>query len=182
MVLSGAKFLKRPPTDAKAHPSSRIAPKDYGNPHTKLRGRRDNMSFVGSYTHTLDAKKRVFIPAKFREELGCEFYITRKFAPYLSVYTAKDWFEYVDKISALPESVASKVQDYILAYAQKCVIDSSGRIVLNDKLMDHAKIDKNVVFTGAGHQIRIWAEEIWQKQEESLDLEELRQTLASYGL
>ena len=43
------------------------------------------MSFVGSYSHSLDAKKRVFIPAKFREELGNEFYITRKFDPYLSV-------------------------------------------------------------------------------------------------
>ena len=37
------------------------------------------MSFVGSYTHSMDAKKRVFIPSKFRDDLGEEFYITRKF-------------------------------------------------------------------------------------------------------
>ena len=49
------------------------------------------MSFVGSFKHSLDAKKRVFIPAKFREELGEEFYITRKFDTYLSIYTAEDW-------------------------------------------------------------------------------------------
>jgi len=65
------------------------------------------MSFVGSYNHSLDAKKRVFIPAKFREELGEEFYITRKFEPYLSVYTAEDWQEYVDVISKLPEADAA---------------------------------------------------------------------------
>ena len=55
------------------------------------------MSFVGSFNHSLDAKKRVFIPAKYREELGAEFYITRKFDPYLSIYTAKDWEEYVEQ-------------------------------------------------------------------------------------
>ena len=71
------------------------------------------MSFVGSYPHTLDAKKRVFIPAKYRDELGEEFYITRKFGKYLSVYTRDDWQSYVEKIERLPESVAEEIQDYI---------------------------------------------------------------------
>ena len=59
------------------------------------------MFFVGTYTHSLDAKKRVFIPAKFREDLGKEFYITRKTDVYLSVYTAEDWENYVEKISSV---------------------------------------------------------------------------------
>ena len=92
------------------------------------------MSFVGSYKHSLDAKKRVFIPAKFREELGEEFYITRKFDTYLSIYTAEDWEIYVDKIQQLPETVALEVQEFLLGIAQKCVPDANGRIVLDDKL------------------------------------------------
>ena len=64
------------------------------------------MSFVGTYNHSLDSKKRVFVPSKFREELGNEFYITRKFDAYLSIYTAEDWEAYVDKISKLPEADA----------------------------------------------------------------------------
>lgn len=140
------------------------------------------MSFVGSYTHTLDAKKRVFIPAKYREELGSEFYITRKFDPYLSVYTAKDWAVFVDKIASLPETVAHELQDFILGAAQKCVVDASGRIVLDEKLMKHAKIDKTVVFSGAGHNIRIWAEDVWIEREEKRDLEDLRRKLEAFGL
>ena len=140
------------------------------------------MSFVGSYTHTLDAKKRVFIPAKYREELGSEFYITRKFDPYLSVYTAKDWAVFVDKIASLPETVAHELQDFILGAAQKCVVDASGRIVLDEKLMKHAKIDKTVVFSGAGHNIRIWAEDVWLEREEKRDLEDLRRKLEAFGL
>lgn len=140
------------------------------------------MSFVGTFSHTLDAKKRVFIPSKFREELGAEFYITRKFDPYLSVYTAKDWEEYVERISALPEADAAELQDFILGAAQKCVIDSSGRIVLEERLMKHAKIDKTILFMGAGKQIKIWAEEVFNERENNRDLSYIRSLMSTYKL
>ena len=140
------------------------------------------MSFVGSYKHSLDAKKRVFIPSKFREDLGDEFYITRKFEPYLSVYTSDDWAEYVDLISKLPESDAEEIQDYILGAAQKCVPDANGRIILDDKLIDHAGIEKNIVFVGAGKQIRIWSEEAWSEREQKRDFDKMRDIMRQYGL
>lgn len=140
------------------------------------------MSFVGSYTHSLDAKKRVFIPSKFRDELGDEFYITRKFEPYLSVYTAEDWANYVDVISALPESEASVLQEYLLSNAQKCIPDANGRIIIDEKLSAHAKITKSIVFAGTGKQIKIWAEEIWNERESKRDLDEIRELMRKYGL
>lgn len=140
------------------------------------------MSFVGSYSHSLDAKKRVFIPAKFREELGNEFYITRKFDPYLSVYTAEDWAEFVETISRLPESEATELQEYLLGVAQKCTPDSNGRIILDEKLMKHAEIDKNLVFVGAGRQIKIWAEEAWNERESKRNTESIREIMRKYGL
>ena len=140
------------------------------------------MSFVGSYSHSLDAKKRVFIPAKFREELGETFYITRKFDAYLSVYTAEGWEAYLEKIEKLPESVAAEIQDFILGGAQKCTVDSSGRIIIDERLQKHARINKNVVFVGAGRQIRIWAEELWEEREQTRDFEKMRAILGEYGL
>ena len=140
------------------------------------------MSFVGSYSHSLDAKKRVFIPAKFREELGNEFYITRKFDPYLSVYTAEDWAEFVETISRLPESEATELQEYLLGVAQKCTPDSNGRIILDEKLMKHADIDKNLVFVGAGRQIKIWAEEAWNERESKRNTDSIREIMRKYGL
>ena len=140
------------------------------------------MSFVGSHAHSLDAKKRVFIPAKFREDLGTEFYITRKFDAYLSIYTAEDWEIYVDKISKLPESDAEEFQDFILGAAQKCVPDASGRIILDEKLLKHAKIEKNIVFVGAGKQIRVWAEEVWNEREQNRDYEKMREIMRQHGL
>ena len=140
------------------------------------------MSFVGSYTHSLDAKKRVFIPSKFREELGDVFYITRKFEPYLSIYTADDWAKYVDVISTLPESEALVLQEYLLCNAQKCTPDASGRIIIDEKLAEHAKITKSIVFAGTGKQIKIWAEEIWNERESKRNLEEIRELMRKYGL
>ena len=140
------------------------------------------MSFVGSYPHSLDSKKRVFIPAKFRDELGEEFYITRKFGKYLSIYTADDWQAYVEKIEKLPESDAEEIQDFILGAAQKCTPDANGRIILDEKLMRHAGIEKNVVFVGAGRQIRVWSEEAWNERETNRDYGKMREIMHQYGL
>ncbi len=140
------------------------------------------MSFVGSYKHSLDAKKRVFIPSKFRDDLGDEFYITRKFDTYLSIYTADEWQAYVEKIEKLPESEAVEIQDFLLGAAQKCVPDSSGRIILDEQLAKHAGIVKNIVFVGVGKQIRIWAEEIWSERESTRNLEQMRAKMMQYGL
>ena len=140
------------------------------------------MSFVGSYPHSLDSKKRVFIPAKFRDELGEEFYITRKFGKYLSIYTAEDWQAYVEKIEKLPESDAEEIQDFILGAAQKCTPDANGRIILEDRLMRHAGIEKNVVFVGAGRQIRVWSEEAWNERETNRDYTKMREIMHQYGL
>ena len=130
----------------------------------------------------MDAKKRVFIPSKFRDELGEEFYITRKFDSYLSIYTAEDWEAYVDKISKLPEADAVELQDFFLGTAQKCTPDASGRIILDDKLLMHAGIVKNIVFGGSGKQIRIWAEELWCEREKNRNFDKMREIMRQYGL
>ena len=140
------------------------------------------MSFVNSYKHSIDAKNRIFIPSKFRDELGGEFYITRKFEPYLSIYKAKDWEEYVEKIQKLPETVALEVHEFLLGIAQKCVPDANGRIVLDDRLIAHAKINRNIVFVGGGSQIRIWAEELWEEREKARDLEKIKEIMNLYEL
>ena len=140
------------------------------------------MSFVGSYSHSLDAKKRVFVPAKFREDLGNTFYVTRKFDTYLSIYTEEEWAAYLEKLEKLPESVAAEVQEFILGGAQKCVPDNSGRIIIDDRLLKHAGITKNIVFVGAGRQIRVWSEELWNEREKNRDFEKMREVLRDFGL
>ena len=99
-----------------------------------------------------------------------------------AVYTAKDWQEYVEKIETLPETDARQIQDFLLGSAQKCIPDASGRIILDEKLAKYAGIVKNIVFVGAGKQVRLWAEEIWNEREQNLDIESMRQLMRQYGL
>jgi MraZ protein len=141
------------------------------------------MTFVGSYTHSIDAKKRVFIPSKFREDLGEEFYITRKLDSYLSLYTVEAWERLLNTLSQLPEADADELQDFLLGAAQRCVPDASGRIILDDKLLKHAKIDKNLVFVGAGRdQIKIWSEELWNEREQNYNYDNIRQKMKEFRL
>ena len=78
--------------------------------------------------------------------------------------------------------MALEVQEFLLGIAQKCVPDANGRIILDDRLAEHAQINKNIVFVGGGRQIRIWSEEIWNEREKKRDLEKIRETMYQYGL
>ncbi len=138
------------------------------------------MSLVGSAVHSLDSKKRVFVPAKYRDELGDVFYITRKIDGYLSIYTSEEWDKFVEKISSIPESDGADLQDYFLGVAQKCIPDANGRIIINDDLLRHAGITKNIVFIGIGKQIRVWSEEAWNEREAARDNTSLKEKMKKY--
>lgn len=140
------------------------------------------MSFVGSYTHSLDAKNRIFIPSKFRDELGDVFYITRKSDAYLTIYTAEDWEVFADKIAKLPESDAEELQDYIFGNTEKCTLDASGRVIFGNNLLGLVGIKKNIVFVGSGHQIRVWPEETWIERESTRNHEKMRDIMRRYNL
>ena len=139
-------------------------------------------SCVGTFTHTIDKKNRVFIPSKIREVLGDNFYITRKPKGYLTIYSEEGWSQYVEKIQNLPESVAAPLQDFLIGGAQRCTTDSSGRIVLENRLVEHAKLTKNVVFVGHGNQVRVWSEENWMVRESEIDLQTLNAMMENFNL
>ena len=78
--------------------------------------------------------------------------------------------------------MALEVQEFLLGIAQKCVPDANGRIVLDERLLAHAKINKNIVFVGGGSQIRVWSEELWDERERNRNLEKIKETMNLYGL
>ena len=140
------------------------------------------MAFLGSGTYSLDAKNRVFIPAKYREELGNVFYVTRSLESCLTIYTESEWALFLESLDRLPNTTGSAAKEYFMSAAQKCTSDNNGRIILDDTLKGHSKINKNVVFVGAGRVINIWSEELWSEREASRDLESIRNLLLQYGL
>jgi len=118
---------------------------------------------IGEFSHSIDGKGRLFIPAKFRESLGPVFIITRGLGYYLSVYHMDEWNDLQAKIKTLPREDALELQRYFLAPAQECVPDSQGRVLISQKLRAHANLDKTAAVVGMGDHIDIWDEAAWNK-------------------
>ena len=123
--------------------------------------------FTGQYNHSLDDKKRLTVPAKFRNDLGGNFYITVGFDKCISIYTEKGFGEYSAKMMSLnsnrPET--RQLQRYIFGNANQCQCDSHGRIILPDNLLTQAHISKDVVLVGSIDHIEVWAKDYWSAYE-----------------
>lgn len=136
---------------------------------------------IGTYQHNIDAKGRLFIPAKFREELGETFYVAIGLDGCLSVYSDTKWASLIEKVEALPISKARSMRA-LFANAAKCEPDAQGRILIPAKLREYAKLEKEVVITGASRCVELWNPERWAPIEnEGLDPDNLAAAMEELG-
>lgn len=142
---------------------------------------------IGTFEHNMDAKKRVIMPAKFREDIGDKFYLTLGFDGCIRAYEQEEWLKYVSRYENLPESneAARRIKRKIWANSCDCEVDKQGRIIIPQNLCDFASLQKEVVIIGQSTYIEIWAKEKWmeyQPQDDGANLESLLGELAEYGL
>lgn len=120
--------------------------------------------FLGEYLHTLDTKKRISLPVKFRKEVGKTIVITRGLDNCLFVYSRAAWHTITKKLEAL--SIADSNQRgfsrFMLSGAVEATVDSVGRVLIPDFLKDFARLKNGVVLAGAGDRIEIWDEKGWK--------------------
>lgn len=116
---------------------------------------------TGAYDHTLDAKGRLSIPVRLREELGNVFYVTLSMDKCLSAYSAESWQVFSDKISAMPYVNQRKMRP-LFAYAAKCELDAQGRILIPQNLRDFAGLTKDVTVVGCNNHAEFWDSESWK--------------------
>ena len=135
-----------------------------------------------NFRHNVDAKNRLFIPAKYREELGESFYITRKTEKCLAVYSEEEWGKFTQKLNMLPDSKVGPLKQFIYSKTINVIPDSNGRVVLTPALTAYADIVKNVVIIGVGDHAQIWTEESWSAKEQTVDLAAIADLLAQVGL
>ena len=140
--------------------------------------------FKGEYNHTIDEKGRLIIPAKFREELGSEFVVTRGLDGCLFGYNNTEWEAFEAKLRALPltNKDARAFQRYMLAGAASVEIDKQGRILLPQNLRTFAGLEKDVVLIGVAGRIEIWNKDIYEKASAVDDMEEIAENMAALGI
>jgi MraZ protein len=119
---------------------------------------------IGEYKHTLDTKKRVSVPAKFRRELGKKVVITRGLDKCLFVYTLKEWEKVAEKLSNLPigQSDSRNFVRMMLAGAVDIDMDSLGRVLIPDYLKEYAGLKETIVIAGVYKRLEIWNEDNWE--------------------
>lgn len=118
--------------------------------------------FVGQYSHNLDNKGRLAVPAKFRNDLK-KAVVTRGLDNCLFLYPKKEWGKLAEKLAALPISRANTraFARLMLAGAMDVEVDSQGRIILPDYLRKFAGLKKKVIIAGLYNRLEIWDEQKW---------------------
>ena len=119
--------------------------------------------FIGEYHHTIDDKGRIIIPAKFREELGENFIITRGIENCLYVYSKTNWDEICNKLNSLPftKKDARTFNRFFMSGATNVELDKQGRVNVTYPLVNYANIKKDCVIIGTGDRLEIWSQEAW---------------------
>lgn len=115
---------------------------------------------TGEYQHTLDAKGRLSIPSRLRDELGNVFFVTLSMDKCLSAYSAESWQSLTEKVNAMPYVKQRKMRP-LFAYAAKCELDAQGRILIPQNLRDFAGLTKNVTVVGSNNHAEFWDSESW---------------------
>ncbi|MDD5923057.1 MAG: division/cell wall cluster transcriptional repressor MraZ [Eubacteriales bacterium] len=141
--------------------------------------------FMGTYYNSIDAKNRMIIPSKHREQLGGRCVLTKGLDRCLVIYTLKDWETQMERVGQLPESdpaVRAFIRHFA-ANASECEIDRQGRIVIPQELKNYAGIEKELVTMGAMKKIEVWAREVWETpdNEGRMDSEEFAGALERYN-
>lgn len=140
--------------------------------------------FTGEYRHNLDAKGRIIIPSKLREELGFKFVITKGLDGCLAIYNMEQWGKMLEKLNLIPETSRDGrlYKRMFTSKACECQLDNQGRIIIPTNLLKEANITKESVVVGAGEWVEIWSEERWEAicDEASSKFEDIAEKLTSY--
>lgn len=141
--------------------------------------------FTGEYNHTIDAKGRLIIPARLREQLGDSFTVTKgMYGQCLAIYPADEWEIFANKLRTLPLNNPNtmKVIRFFSSGATACELDKQGRILLPASLREFADLKKDVVLAGVMNCVEIWDKEAWTANNQAEDISEELMGLYQNGI
>ncbi|MCD8020714.1 MAG: division/cell wall cluster transcriptional repressor MraZ [Clostridiales bacterium] len=117
--------------------------------------------FQGEFQHGLDAKGRLILPVRIREELGTQFVLTKGLDGCLFIFSPSSWKAFSDRLCALPTSSkqARKLKRYFIGSSVECETDKQGRFLIPPVLRNFAEIDKDVTVLGVSDRIELWSTE-----------------------
>ncbi len=137
---------------------------------------------TGQYPYNIDAKGRLFIPAKLRESLGETYHVTIGQDHCLSVFSDESWNAFMERLKELSYSEVKKLRP-MFANAADCEPDGQGRILIPAKLRQYAALEKEVIVIGSFDRVEIWNAQRWSELEtEAFASGDVEQAMEEMGL
>ena len=126
---------------------------------------------IGEYIHTLDEKKRVSLPVKFRKEVGKKIIITAGLDNCLWIFTVAQWKKISDKLSnfSMLQADNRSFNRYMFGSATEVEVDTIGRILLPEFLVSRASLKTKVAVVGVQDRIEIWNETSWKEYKDVVE-------------
>ena len=131
------------------------------------------MAFRGIFDHTLDAKNRLTIPARLRKPLadGVVVALQKDADRCVAIWCTEDFGAFVDgqlqPISPLSDDYG-RMERFFNANSAELELDAAGRVMVPAKLLEKAKLGKDVVVIGAGNRLEVWDRAAWKQEEDGL--------------
>jgi len=141
---------------------------------------------IGEYEHSLDAKGRMILPSKIREDIGEKFIITKGLDGCLFGFSKQEWNNFEEKLKTLPltNKNARDFVRFFLSGAVEAEVDKQGRFLIPGNLRKYGSLEKEVVITGVGTRIEIWDKAHWESynSEENLSADTIAENMANLGM
>ncbi|KAF3300879.1 division/cell wall cluster transcriptional repressor MraZ [Carnobacterium sp. PL12RED10] len=141
---------------------------------------------MGEFQHNIDAKGRIIIPAKLREDLGAKFVITRGLEGCVFGYPLENWEKIQEKLKQLPlaKKEARAFTRFFYSAAAEAEIDKQGRINIPSTLVDYASLEKECLVLGVSDRIEIWSKTKWESVSSEIEesFEEIAEDMLDFGL
>ena len=142
--------------------------------------------FIGEYAHSVDAKGRVIMPVKLREDIGEKFIVTKGLDGCLFAYSQEEWNNFEQKLKSLPltNKNARDFVRFFLSGAVECEIDKQGRFLIPANLRNYAVLEKEIVIIGVGTRIEIWDRKEWNQysSNDNISADEIAENMTMLGI
>lgn len=141
---------------------------------------------IGEYEHSLDAKGRLIMPAKLREDIGEKFIVTKGLDGCLFGFSQNEWNNFQEKLKSLPLT-NKNARDFVrlfLSGAIECELDKQGRFLLTGNLREYAHLEREAAIIGVGTRIEIWNKDKWKEynSEENISADEIAENMTMLGI
>ena len=141
---------------------------------------------MGEYSHSLDTKGRLIMPAKLRQDIGDKFILTKGLDGCLFGFSQKEWKNFEEKLKTLPltNKNARDFVRFFLSGATECDIDKQGRFLITSNLREYATLEKDAIIIGVGTRIEIWNREKWKSynSDENISADEIAENMTMLGI